>query len=50
MITPSFSIGIEEEYLLVDLKTRGLASDPPQELFDTCADKLGDLVAHEFMR
>ncbi len=50
MITPSFSIGIEEEYLLVDLETRGLASDPPQELFDACADKLGDLVAHEFMR
>ncbi len=50
MMTPSFSIGIEEEYLLVDLETRGLAADPPQELFDACVDKLGDLVAHEFMR
>lgn len=50
MITPSFSIGIEEEYLLVDKETRGLASDPPQEFFDTCVDQLGDLVAHEFMK
>lgn len=50
MITPSFSIGIEEEYLLVDLNTRALAADPPQEFFDACKDKLGDLVAHEFMK
>lgn len=50
MFTPSFSIGIEEEYLLVDLETRALAADPPKEFFDTCKDKLGDLVAHEFMK
>lgn len=50
MIKPSFSIGIEEEYLLVNMETRGLATDPPQELFEACAKKLGDLVAHEFMR
>ena len=50
MITPSFSIGIEEEYLLIDKETRGLASDPPQAFFAACEDKLGNLVAHEFMK
>ncbi len=29
---PAFTIGIEEEYLLVDKKTRGLVVDPPQTL------------------
>ena len=28
-IEPSFTIGIEEEYLLVDLETMDLANDPP---------------------
>ncbi len=47
---PSFTVGIEEEYLLVDRETRGLASDPPEELFDRCEAMLGPLVGHEFMR
>ena len=29
MSTPDFTIGIEEEYLLVDKASRDLASDPP---------------------
>lgn len=47
---PSFSVGIEEEYLLVDKQSRALAADPPKDLFSACEKKLGDLVAHEFMR
>ena len=47
---PTFSVGIEEEYLLVDLETRALASDPPNILFEKCTAALGDNVAHEFMR
>ncbi len=47
---PSFSVGIEEEYLLVDKQTRALAADPPKDLFSECEKKLGGLVAHEFMR
>ncbi len=47
---PNFSIGIEEEYLLVDLETRALANDPPDALFEKCPAALGDNVAHEFMR
>jgi len=27
---PTLSVGIEEEYLLVDLETRALATDPPR--------------------
>ena len=33
---PSFSIGIEEEYLLVDKESRDLAAEPPQALFAKC--------------
>jgi carboxylate-amine ligase len=29
---PAFTIGIEEEYLLVDRQTRDVVSDPPQEI------------------
>lgn len=47
---PGLTVGIEEEYLLVDMETRGLASDPPKELFERCVAKLGDHVAHEFMK
>ncbi|WP_421725528.1 carboxylate-amine ligase [Bauldia sp.] len=47
---PSFTIGIEEEYLLVDLETRDLAADPPPELADALHDTLGSQVTSEFMR
>lgn len=46
---PPFTIGVEEEYHLVDLETRLIASDPTDALFSKCKDKLGDLVSHEFM-
>lgn len=47
---PEFTIGIEEEYLLVDRETRGLASNPPDALFETCKKELGAHVSHEFLR
>ena len=43
---PTLSVGIEEEYLLVDFETRALATDPPREFFDECYSRLGDQVAH----
>ena len=46
---PQFHIGIEEEYLIVDKGTRGLAN-APQQMFNACTETLGELVAHEFMR
>lgn len=47
---PTFSIGVEEEYLLVDCTTRDLVSDPPQALLDECLAQLGSQVTPEFMR
>ena len=36
MSEPAFTLGIEEEYLLVDRSTRDLASDPPPEMLSEC--------------
>ncbi|MBL4690641.1 MAG: carboxylate-amine ligase [Rhodospirillales bacterium] len=47
---PSFTIGIEEEYLLVDKQTRDVASDPPEALFKDCQKRIKGLVAHEFLK
>lgn len=34
---PSFTIGVEEEYLLVDRRSRNLVSEPPAALIEECA-------------
>jgi carboxylate-amine ligase len=47
---PSFTIGIEEEYLLVDRQTRDLADDPPEQLLAECEERLGDLIKPEFLK
>ncbi|MCH7833206.1 MAG: YbdK family carboxylate-amine ligase, partial [Proteobacteria bacterium] len=47
---PPFTIGIEEEYLLVDKETRDVASDPPEALFETCQKRVEGLVTHEFLK
>ncbi|WP_172295640.1 carboxylate-amine ligase [Pseudoruegeria sp. HB172150] len=49
MTEPSFTIGIEEEYLLIDRKTLELA-DAPQALMDECTEALGGKVSPEFLR
>ena len=49
-LNPSLTIGVEEEYLLVDPETRDLAADPPQALFDDCEECLGHHVTTEFLR
>ncbi len=46
---PTFTFGIEEEYHLVDLETRDLASAPP-ELMTACEEVLGKQVSPEFLR
>ena len=50
MTEPPFTIGIEEEYLLVDLKTRDLDNDPPPELMAECHAQGGGQVSPEFLR
>ncbi len=47
---PTFSVGIEEEYLLVDRATRDLVHEIPPELFKACEQTLRSQVAHEFLR
>mgnify|MGYP000415734129 CR=1 FL=1 len=50
MKEPSLTIGIEEEYLLVDRETRDLVVDPPAGLMDDCRAALGEHVAPELLR
>jgi carboxylate-amine ligase len=48
---PSFTIGIEEEYLLVDIETRDLVSDPPPDLMEKCEAALPEgQVSPEFLQ
>jgi carboxylate-amine ligase len=47
---PSFSIGVEEEYLLVDKTTRDLVADPPPCVLEQCEELLQGQVSPEFMR
>ncbi len=47
---PTFTIGIEEEYLLVDKKTRALAVDPPDSMLRKCKRLFKDQVSPEFLR
>src|SRR5688500_8516493 len=50
MKEPAFTIGIEEEYLLVDRETRDLVVNPPPELFEAAKIALGERVTQEFLR
>lgn len=47
---PPFTIGIEEEYLLIDPETRDLAADPPTTILEECNRRTGDRVTPEFLR
>ena len=48
---PSFTVGIEEEYLLVDRISRDVAIDPPHEILEQCQAVAGaGLVEAELLR
>jgi len=47
---PSFTIGIEEEYLLVDPATRNLISEVPEGFMAECESVIGKQVTPEFMQ
>ncbi len=49
MAEPSFTLGIEEEFLLVDSGSLELA-EAPDALLEECASVLGRQVAREFLR
>ncbi len=47
---PTFTIGVEEEYLLVDKETRDLCADPPKTIMEECEKRMQGQVSPEFMR
>lgn len=49
-LEPEFTIGVEEEYLLVDKETRALIIDPPQSLIGECEEHCGGQVTSELLR
>lgn len=48
-VEPAFTVGVEEEYLLVDVKSREVAIDPPKSMFNECEARIRDLVRPEFL-
>ena len=49
-VEPEFTIGVEEEYLLVDRESRALIVDPPQSLIGECEERCGGQVTSELLR
>ncbi len=47
---PPFTVGIEEEYLLVNRATGDLENDPPPELLLECTEQGGGQISPEFLR
>jgi glutamate---cysteine ligase / carboxylate-amine ligase len=47
---PAFTVGIEEEYLLVDRSTRNLVNDPGPELWAAAEGALGTRAMPEFLK
>jgi carboxylate-amine ligase len=47
---PPFTVGIQEEYLLVDVESRDVAENPPAPLLKEVAELGGGQVAPEFLR
>ena len=50
MTEPSFTIGIEEEYLLVDLETRDVVAHPPEDLLAEGVARTDGLMTTEFLQ
>jgi glutamate---cysteine ligase / carboxylate-amine ligase len=47
---PPFTVGIEEEYLLVSLDTRDVNENPPAALLRECTERGGSQISPEFLR
>ena len=47
---PPFTMGIEEEYLVVDPGTRDLIREAPPDMMQKCGDRLGKQVTTELMQ
>ncbi|MFQ5939085.1 MAG: glutamate-cysteine ligase family protein, partial [Alphaproteobacteria bacterium] len=47
---PPFTIGIEEEYLLIDRESRDLVTEAPPDMIEECQALLEDQVRPEFLQ
>ncbi len=47
---PALTLGVEEEYLLVDPQTRNLVEEPSPDFMKDCKDRLGERVTPEFLK
>lgn len=47
---PSFTMGLEEEYLLVDRGTRDIVQSPPEEMLEACQEQAPGRIHPEFLR
>ena len=47
---PSLTLGLEEEYLLVDPGSRDLVAAPPKGFMSRCRKRLGKRVTHELLQ
>ena len=47
---PPFSVGIQEEYLLVKLDSRDVDADPPARMLEECSRRSGGQVSPRFLR
>ncbi|MEM7428492.1 MAG: carboxylate-amine ligase [Pseudomonadota bacterium] len=47
---PSFTLGVEEEYLLVRKDSRDLVRETPEGLMEACSEALPDQVSPEFLQ
>lgn len=46
---PQFTLGVEEEYLLVDRQSRAVVSEPPGDVLEKCRALTADLIRPEFL-
>ncbi len=47
---PPFSLGVEEEYWLIDGNSNDLVTNTPSDFHDKIKSLLGNIVTHEFLR
>ncbi|MGH6895179.1 MAG: carboxylate-amine ligase [Geminicoccaceae bacterium] len=50
MTPPSLTLGLEEEYLLVDPASRDLVAAPPEGFMRRCEERLGERVTSELLQ
>jgi len=47
---PAFTVGIEEEYLIVDRDSRDLVREPSEGFLTACSERIGDRVSPEYLQ